>query len=128
MKIAVCSQDYRKVSGHAGQAQRWLVFEETSPGEVSPSERIDLPPPLVFHRFRGPGKHPLDGVAVIITRFAGESFAAKMSKRGIDVRQTRETDARKAAMDYLKGTLAPPASRRLMSLVCKVRDAFSEHG
>ena len=27
LKIAVSSQDYRKVSGHAGQARRWLVFE-----------------------------------------------------------------------------------------------------
>ena len=127
VRIAVSSNDYRTVSGHAGQAQRWLVFETDANGSPSAGERLDLPPPLVFHRFKGPGRHPLDGVAVIITRFAGDGFQAKMRKRGIEVRQTRETDARKAAADVLVGTLAPPPSRRLMSLVCKVRDAFSDH-
>lgn len=127
LKIAVSSQDYRKVTGHAGQAQRWLVFEAGPQGDPVLAERLELPPALVFHRFRGPGPHPLDSAAVLITRFAGEGFLGKMRKRGIDVRQTRETDPRKAAADYLAGTLAPPPSRRLMSLVCKVRDAFSEH-
>ena len=128
LKIAVSSQDYRKVSGHAGQARRWLVFETDPKRGLVVAEQLELPPALVFHRFRGPGSHPLDVASVLITRFAGDGFVIKMRKRGIDVRQTRETDARKAAADYLAGTLAPPPSRRLMSLVCKVRDAFSAHG
>lgn len=127
MRIAVSSQDYRKVTGHAGQAQRWLLFETDKAGVPVLTGRLELPPQLVFHRFGGPGPHPLDGVTVLITRFAGEGFLNKMRKRGIEVRQTRETDAGKAAADYLAGALAPPPSRRLMSLVCKVRDAFSEH-
>lgn len=127
VRIAVSSNDYRTVSGHAGQAQRWLIFETDANGLLGDGKRLDLLPTQVFHRFQGPGLHPLDGVAVIVTRFAGEGFLAKMRKRGIEVRQTRETDARKAAAHLLDGTLAPPPSRRLMSLVCKVRDAFSDH-
>lgn len=127
MKIAVSSQDYRKVSGHAGQARRWLVFETDAKNGPVAAEQLELPPALVFHRFQGPGPHPLDAASVLITRFAGDGFVVKMRKRGIEVVQTRETDARNAAADYLAGTLAPPPSRRLMSLVCKVRDAFSHH-
>jgi predicted Fe-Mo cluster-binding NifX family protein len=127
MKIVVSSQDFRTVSGHAGQARRWLVFETDTGGAPILKERLELPPPLVFHRFKGPGPHPLDGAAVLITQFSGEGFLAKMRKRGTEVLQTRERDACKAVADYLAGTLAPPPSRRLMSLVCKVRDAFSQH-
>ncbi|MFO1112379.1 MAG: hypothetical protein U1E35_00350 [Rhodospirillales bacterium] len=127
MKIAVSSQDYRKVSGHAGQARRWLVFETGTNKQSVSTEKLELPPALVFHRFQGMGPHPLDAASVLITRFAGDGFVIKMRKRGIEVRQTRETDAGKAVADYLEGTLAPPPSRRLMSLVCKVRDAFSHH-
>lgn len=127
MRIAVSSNDYRRVSGHAGQAQRWLVFETGADGAPPVGQRLDLPPPMVFHRFKGPGAHPLDGVALIITRFAGDGFLIKMRKRGIEVRQTRETDASKAVASFLAGSLPPPPSRRLMSLVCKVRDAFSDH-
>lgn len=65
---------------------------------------------------------------MLITQFSGEGFQAKMQKRGIELRQTRETDARKAVADYLADSLAPPPTRRVMSLVCKVRDAFSSHG
>jgi Uncharacterized conserved protein len=126
-RIAVSSNDFRRVSGHAGQAQRWLVFETGADGVPVVVERLDLPPPMVFHRFKGPGAHPLDGVGVLITRFAGQGFLNKMRKRGIEVRQTRETDAEKAVAGYCAGTLPPPPSRRIMSLICKVRDAFSEH-
>lgn len=87
-----------------------VLFETDDVGAPVLTERLELPPPLVFHRFRGPRPHPLDGAAVLITRFAGEGFLNKMRKRGIEVRQTRETDARKAAADYLAGTLAPPPS------------------
>lgn len=127
MNIAVSTQDFRTISGHAGQARRWLVFAAKEGNEPVVAEQLELPPKLVFHHFKGPGSHPLDAVSVLITRFAGEGFVIKMAKRGIEVRQTRETDARKAVTDYLAGHLAPPPSRRLMSLFCKVRDAFSSH-
>ncbi|MDG4574539.1 MAG: hypothetical protein P9C36_01460 [Defluviicoccus sp.] len=128
LKIIVSSQDGRTVSGHAGQTKQWLVFETDKSGTPSLAERIALTPAQVFHRFQGPGPHPLDGAHVLITRFAGEGFVAKMGKRGVKVRQTREADAVKAVADFLAGRLAPPPSRRVMSLVCKVRDAFSRHG
>lgn len=127
VKIVVSSQDFRTISGHPGHARRWLVFETDETGAPVLREQLELPPPLIFHRFKGPGPHPLDGAAILITRFSGEGFLSKMRKRGTEVLQTRERDARKAVADYIAGTLAPPPSRRLMSLVCKVRDAFSEH-
>lgn len=126
-KIVVSSQDYRTVCGHAGQCRRWLMFEVSPEGKPALKEQIELPLPQVFHHFKGAGPHPLDAASVLITRFAGEGFTKKMAKRGIEVKQTREREAQKAVADYLAGKLAPPPSRRVMSLICKVRDAFSQH-
>ena len=61
LKIIVSSQDGRTVSGHAGQTKQWLVFETDKSGTPSLAERIALTPAQVFHRFQGPGPHPLDG-------------------------------------------------------------------
>lgn len=104
------------------------MFQTDEHGSPTLIERIELAPAEVFHHFDGPGVHPLDGVGVLITRFAGKGFENKMRKRGIEVRQTRETDAEQAVADCVAGTLAPPAPRRLMSVVCAVRDSFSKHG
>lgn len=127
LKIAVSSNDGHTVSGHAGQSKRWLIFQTNAEGTPTLVERLELPPKQVFHHFEGPGAHPLDGAAILITRFAGKGFQNKMRKRGIEVRQTREIDARKAVADCIAGRLAPPPSRRLMSMFCAVRDAFSKH-
>ncbi|MBK8177157.1 MAG: hypothetical protein IPK66_18440 [Rhodospirillales bacterium] len=130
MKIVVCSQDGRTVSGHAGRARKWVWFEgERGMGanKPMPSGQLELPPTQVIHTFKADGPHPLDEFPVLITRFAGQGFVNRMRKRGVEVRFTRERSAAKAARDFLKGTLAPPPNRRVMDLVCKVRDLFSEH-
>jgi len=93
MKIAVSSQDFRKVSGHAGQARRWLVMAAEDGSDPVVAEQLELPPALVFHHFKGSGVHPLDAASVLITRFAGDGFVTKMRKRGIEVRQTRDRRA-----------------------------------
>ena len=43
MRIAVCSKDFEHVSGHAGQAKRWLIFDaddQKSPELVTQIELI----------------------------------------------------------------------------------------
>ncbi len=66
MKIAVTSQNFRTVTGHAGKARRFLVFEADG-GEVREVERLDLPKEMSFHELQGDAPHPVDGVDVLVT-------------------------------------------------------------
>jgi len=129
MKLAVAvSADFRKVSGHAGQNRRWLLFEAESGGKADLLEQITLDPKMVFHHYKEEqGPHPLDGVGLLIFMTAGEGFLKRMGKKGVKTALTSERDPAKAARDYMDGKLKAPRPPGLMSWVCKVRDLFSEH-
>lgn len=47
----------------------------------------------VFHHWDDAGPHPLDGVAVLVARSAGDGFLRRIQKRGVNVRLTGETVA-----------------------------------
>lgn len=126
LRIAVCSKDFKRVAGHAGQAPNWLLFE--IPAEGSPSvAQISLAKPQRFHHFKDDGPHPLDGISALIATSAGESFLQRMRKGGIDAVLTAETDPHKAVRDYLAAQLSPPKPRPIGELLCRLRDTFSEH-
>lgn len=110
MKIAVTSQNFRTVTGHAGKTRRFLIFEAGADGGVREVDRLDLPKGMAFHDFHGDGPHPVDGVDVIITQGAGHGFTRRMNGRGIRVAVTTESDPAAAAAAFLDGTLkeAPP--------------------
>lgn len=106
IRIAVASQHYRTVSGHAGKCRRFLVFEAehgTAPREV---ERFDLPRKLTFREFAGDGPHPLDSVQAVIVASAGAGFIGRMAARGIEVITTSQTDPLCAATQYVAGDLS----------------------
>jgi predicted Fe-Mo cluster-binding NifX family protein len=125
MKIAVAVDSrYSKVSGHAGRARHWLVYE---PDSGSSAVRVELQPAQVFHHYEGNGPHPLDGIGTVIAISAGEGFMKRMQARGIDARQTAETDPDKAVADYLAERLSAPKPRPIGALLCKTLDLFSKH-
>jgi len=113
MRIAVTSNDYQKVSGHAGRAARYLLFETNSLGEPIEFGRLELPREMTFHEFHSNGVHPLDFVRVIITGGAGAGFVGHMSLRGVQVVTTCEQDAFAAAKDFLAGHLQPAVTSTL---------------
>lgn len=128
MKIAVASTNFQKVAGHAGQVRKWVVFQTQEAGPPLEVERVELTAEQVFHVYReAQGPHPLDGVGVLIFQTAGEGFLRRMNKKGVTIAQTSETNVQRAARDYVAGILKPPRPPGLMSLLCKVRDLFSEH-
>jgi predicted Fe-Mo cluster-binding NifX family protein len=128
MKFAVATKDYRKVAGHAGQARRWVVFSSQDGAPPVELERVELAAEMVFHVYReAQGPHPLDGVAALVFQTAGEGFLKRMGKKGIATALTSETNVARAAADFVAGTLKPPHPPGLMSLLCKVRDLFSDH-
>jgi predicted Fe-Mo cluster-binding NifX family protein len=127
MRIAIASTDWSKVSGHAGRARRWLVYDVGADRRLTPPERVELPADMVFHNFEDDRPHPLDGIAALIAVSAGDGFMARMTRRGIDARLTAEADPDRAVMEYLDETLPPPTPRPIGALLCKVFDLFSKH-
>jgi len=127
MKIAVCSKDLQKVTGHAGQARRWLLFEIKENQQAKLIDKIELKKEQTFHHFKDDSLHPLDGVAAFLTISSGDSFLKRMKKRGVDAVLTSETDPLSAVQDYLTKQLKPAKPRPVMGLICKLRDRFSEH-
>jgi len=95
MKIGVTSQNFRTITGHAGKARRFIVYE-ASDGDVAELERLDLPKEMAMHGYQG-AEHPVDQLDVLITAGCGDGFKRKMAARGIHVVTTSETDPEQAA-------------------------------
>ena len=108
MKIAVTSQNFKTITGHAGKTRRFLVYSANEQGEWRESERIDLPKDMSMHEFRG-AEHPLDALDILITAGCGDGFVRKMSARGVRVVTTSETAPLKAVQDLIAGIPLAPA-------------------
>lgn len=108
MKIAVTSQNFRTITGHAGKTRRFLVYEAEG-SKVREVARLDLPKEQSFHELAGDAAHPIDGVDVLITASCGDHFSARLARRGIRVLATRETDPETAVRLTSTGGLLPPA-------------------
>lgn len=106
MKIAVTSQNFKSVTGHAGKSRRFIIYDIGTPCDVPEVVWLDLPMEMSFHEFSG-GKHPLDDMDVILTASAGQGFIAKLAKRGVQVITCGESDPRKAVRDFLLGEVKP---------------------
>lgn len=128
MKIAIpTADDYAAVSGHAGQARHWLVWD-CHPGKSVPEpERVTLDKAQVMHHFKDDGPHPLDGVEIVIAGSAGDGFFRHMKQRGADVLLTAETEPAAALAKILAGEALPDPRWDPTLLLCKVRDLFSRH-
>lgn len=107
MKIAVSSQNFRTITGHAGKTRRFLIYEANSNSEPAELERLEIPQEMTFHELRGSEvvEHPLDQVKVLITGGAGPHFVQRLEQRGIQVCITGETDPLQAVKDFLANTL-----------------------
>ena len=125
MKIAIATNDYARVSGHAGQARHWLLYDSyTDPLEP---QRIELDKRQVFHHWEDEGLHPLDGVEVIVAGSAGDGFRRRMEARGVQVLLTGERDAARAFSAVLAGELLPEPGFDPSLILCRLLDRFSRH-
>ncbi len=109
MRIAVTSQNFRTITGHAGKSRRFLVFDTAGAGprEV---ERLDLPKGLSIHEYHG-DDHPLFGLGLqaLVTQGAGQGFMQRMALHGIVVHATSETDPLSAVARLAAGEPLPAA-------------------
>lgn len=106
MKIAVTSQNFKSVTGHAGKSRRFIIYDVGTPCDAPEVVWLDLPMEMSIHEFAG-GKHPLDDMDVILTASAGQGFIAKLARRGVQVITCGESDPRKAVRDFLTGVIKP---------------------
>ena len=127
MKIAIATDDFTQVSGHAGQARHWLLYD-CQPGDgTAIAQRIELERREVFHHWDSDAPHPLDTAEIIVARSAGDGFLRRMQNRGVDVLLTSETDATVALGRILAGEALPDPRWDVSLLLCKLRDLFSKH-
>jgi predicted Fe-Mo cluster-binding NifX family protein len=105
MRIAVSSQNFRTVTGHAGRARRFIVFETGGCKRPAEVERLDLDADMAMHGFDHRAAHPLDGMDVLITGGAGEGFVRNLAARGVQVVATVESDPVLAVEAFLAGRL-----------------------
>ncbi len=105
MRIAVTSQNFRTVTGHAGRARRFIVFE--ADGSLPPREvaRLDLDADMAIHGFDQRRAHPIDSMDVLVTGGAGEGFVRNLAARGVQVVATPESDPALAVAAFLAGRL-----------------------
>lgn len=108
MRIAVTSQNFRTITGHAGKTRRFLILEADGQGEPVEVERLDLPAGLSLHDHHG-DDHPLFtlGLDAILTQSAGQGFRARLARQGIAVHATSATDPMSAAADLAAGRPLP---------------------
>jgi predicted Fe-Mo cluster-binding NifX family protein len=130
MKIAIATKDWQTVSGHAGKARCWLLYD-LQPGKAGaplpPPARIELTHDQLPHYFHDDGPHPLDGVEIVVAGSAGDGFVRHMKKRGADVLLTGETDPAAALTRIIAGEPLPEQRFDITTTLCKLRDMFSHH-
>lgn len=127
MKIAIAARNFETVSGHAGQAREWLLYECT-PGQPIPAPvRTALSREQLPHYFKDDGPHPLDGVDILVAGSAGDGFVRHMAKRGAQVLLTGERLPAEAIKRVLAGEALPDPRFDVTTTLCKLRDLFSRH-
>ncbi len=111
MKIAVTSQNFRTITGHAGKTRRFIIYEADAEGNPREVERLDLPKEMSMHAWSG-GPHPIDVADILITAGCGDGFVNKMAMRNIRVIRTAETDPLVAVAAVIAGEPLPAAVPR----------------
>ena len=105
MRIAVTSQNCKTITGHAGQARRFLVYEPDARGSPPQEvDRLDLPQELSVHAYHGED-HPLFGLGLqaLVTQGAGQGFIERLARHGILVHATSQTDPLVAVVQVATG-------------------------
>lgn len=107
MKIAVVSDDFRTLTGRAGRARRFLLFEAEEGRPPQLETHVELPAQCpTYHELHDDDQtpHPLDGM-VLIANEAGEGFRERLARRGTQVHITSERDPCTAVALFLEGKL-----------------------
>ena len=125
MRIAIAvKNDWCCVSGHAGQAPCWLIYD-FQPGQPIPApQRITLTREQFPHHFQDSGPHPLHGVEIMVAASAGDGYIRHMHKWGAQVLLTGETAPEVALGKILAGEALADTRFDVTTTLCRLRDMF----
>lgn len=109
MRVAVTSQNFKTITGHAGKTRRFLVYEIDGGGVPVEVDRLDLPKEMALHDYHGED-HPLFGLGLdaLVTQGAGQGFMRRLAQQGIVVHATSESDPQVAVWLVATGSALPP--------------------
>jgi predicted Fe-Mo cluster-binding NifX family protein len=128
MKIAIATKDNgTRVSGHAGQARDWLLFDCHSGAPLPSPTHIALTKEQLPHHFQDDGPHPLHGVEILVAASAGDGFIRHMDAWGAKVLLTGELEPVVALQKVLAGEALADTRFDVTTTLCKLRDLFSRH-
>ncbi len=126
-RIAIATQDFKAVSGHAGRARDWFVVTLDAGADEPHCERVTLEKSQILHLATEDRPHPLDGVDLVVAGSAGEGFVRHMARRGAEVVLTAETDPARV-IDACRSARALPAPGfDPARVLCRLRDLFSRY-
>jgi len=108
MKIGITSQNFRTITGHAGKARRFFVYEGFNGDDIKLIDKIDLPKDQSIYASNDT-RHPIDDLNILITASCGDGFQRKMKNRGIIVVKTSEQDPLTEAKQFICGEPLAPA-------------------
>lgn len=108
MKFALVSDDFETITGKTGRARKFLVYEGSQEVEPRLVEKLEVPETQpTFHDLHDDDitPHPLDQT-ILITGEAGVGLKERLSRRGITVYITSETEPLAAINGVIKGNIA----------------------
>lgn len=109
MKIGITSQNFKTITGHAGKARRFMIFELRDDGSLPEIDRWDLPKEMSMHEHHGPEPHLLEQLDILITGGCGQGFRSRLERAGVKVITTSETNPTIALSAASQGKTLPPA-------------------
>jgi predicted Fe-Mo cluster-binding NifX family protein len=102
LRIAVCSQNRKTVTEHAGKCRKFWIFEVRQ-RQMIDKTLLELPIEQSLHAVSGAQAHPLDSVDVLLTAGMGPGLRQRLRRRGVDALLTAEADPDLAVAAYLTG-------------------------
>jgi len=104
LKVAVCSQNRKTVTEHAGKCRKFWIYD-VKQGQVTDKTLLELPLEQSFHATPSDQAHPLDAVDVLISAGIGSGLQQRLLQRGINALVTAETDPDQAVALFLSGEM-----------------------
>jgi len=119
MNIAVCSQNRKTVTGHAGQCRRFRIFEIES-GRLVEKDLIELPLEGTLRASAAEASHPLFEMDVLISAGMGEGLARRLKAQNVQPFITDLTDPLEAVNAYLANAFNqdPPEEEAYSHSLC----------
>jgi predicted Fe-Mo cluster-binding NifX family protein len=121
LKIAVCSQNRKTVTEHAGKCRKFWIYDVMQ-GQVLGKVLLELPVEQSLHASAAAQTHPLDEVSVLISGGMGSGLQQRLLQRGIHAIVTTETDPDHAVGVYLAGEIERLPPNRAWVAPCSHED------